>query len=64
MADSRLPKLMLSGQAAGEKTFRGKARIVWTDVLLSDVRKRKLNHHNRDAQNRPVWRELTCVACT
>ena len=55
MADSRLPNLVLSGQAAG-KNFRGKPRIVWNDVVLSDVQKRKMNHHNRDARNRPVWR--------
>ena len=63
MSDSRLPKLTLFGQVAG-KNCRGKPRTVWNDVLLSDVQKLKLNHHSRDAQNRPVWRELTCVART
>ena len=24
----------------------------------------KLNHHSHYAQNRRVWRELTCIACT
>ena len=32
--------------------------------LPSDVQKLKLNHHRRDAQNKPVWRELTGVAHT
>ena len=30
--------------------------------LLSDVDKRQLHHHSHDAQKRPVWGELTCVA--
>ena len=34
------------------------------DVVLSDVQKLKVNHHRRDAQNKPVWRELTCVTHT
>ena len=43
---------------------RGKPRTVWNDVVLSDVHKLKPNHYIRDAQNKPVWRELTCVART
>ena len=63
MFDTRLPKLMMYGQVAGPNC-RGKPRTVWNDVVLSDVQKLKLNHHRRDAQNKPVWRELTCVAHT
>ena len=33
-------------------------------VVLSDVHKLKLNQHIHDAQNKPVWRELTYVACS
>ena len=32
--------------------------------VLSDVLKFKLNHYIRDAQNKLVWRELTCIART
>ena len=63
MPDSRLPKLLLNVQVA-RQNCHGKARTVWNDVVLSDVHKLKLNHYIRDAQNKPVWRELTCVACT
>ena len=35
-----------------------------TDDVLSDGHKLKLSHHIHDAQNRPVWRELSCVTCT
>ena len=41
---------------------RGKPRTVWNNVLLSDSH--KLSRYTRDALNKPVWRELTCVACT
>ena len=32
--------------------------------LKSHVHKMKLNHYIRDAQNKPVWRQLSCVART
>ena len=63
MLDTRLPKLMPHGQVTGPNC-RGKPRTVWNDVVLSDVQLLKLNHYRRDAQNKPVWRELTCVAHT
>ena len=31
-------------------------------VVLSDVHQLKLNQYVHDAQNKPVWRELTYVA--
>ena len=63
MPDSRLPKMLLHGQVA-RQNCRGKPRTVWNDVVLSDIHKLKLNHYIRDAQNKPVWRDLTYVACT
>ena len=33
-------------------------------VVLSNSHRLKLNYYIRDAQTQPVWRELTCVACT
>ena len=63
MSDFRLPKMLLHGQVA-RQNCRGKPRTVWNDVVLSDVHKLKLNRYVRDAQNKPVWRELTCVART
>lgn len=32
--------------------------------VLSDVYKLKLNDHRCDVHNKPVWRELACVAHT
>ena len=63
MPDGRLLELLLHGQVA-KQNCRGKPRTVWNNVVLSDVHKLKLNHYTRDAQNKPVWRELTCVART
>ncbi len=63
MADSRLPKLLMHGQLVGQ-SCRGRPRTVWNDVVLFDIHKLKLNRHTRDALNKPVWRELTCVART
>ena len=63
MPDSRLPKLLLHGHVANQNC-RSKPGAVWNDVVLSDVHNLKLNHYIRDAQNKPVWRELTCVART
>ena len=57
MPDSRLPKLLLHGQVA-RQSCRGKPRTVWNDVVSSEMHKLKLNHYTRDAQNKPVWREL------
>jgi hypothetical protein len=42
----------------------GRPRTVWNDVVLSDIHKLKLNRCTRDALNKPVQRELTCVART
>ena len=62
-ADSRLPKVLMYGQLVGQN-FRGRPRTVWNDVVLFDIHKLKLNRYTRDALNKPVWRELTCVART
>ena len=62
-ADSRLPKLLMHGQLVGQNC-RGRPRTVWNDVVLFDIHKLKLNRYTRDALNKPVWRELTCVART
>ena len=35
-----------------------------TIVVLFDIHKLKLNCYTRDAVNKPVWRDLTCVART
>ena len=50
----------MHGQLVGQNC-RGRPRIVWNNVVLFDIHKLKLN---RDAVNKPVWRELTCVART
>ncbi len=54
MSDSSLPKV---GQ-----NCRGRPRIVWSNVILSDIHKLKLHRYTCDALNKPVWRELTCIA--
>ena len=63
MSDSRLPKVLMHGQLVGQNC-RGRPRTVWNDVVLFDIHKLKLNRYTHDALNRPVWRELTCVART
>ncbi len=35
-----------------------------TMFVLFDIHKVKLNRYTRDVLNKPIWRELTCVACT
>ena len=60
MSDSRLPKVLVQGQLVGQDCG-GRPRIVWNDVVLSDTHKLKLNRCTRDALNKPVWRELTCM---
>ena len=42
----------------------GEPRTVWNDVVLSDIHNGGLNRYTRDPLNKPVWRELTCVAHT
>ena len=63
MSDSRLPKVLMHGQLVGQNC-RGGPRTVWNAVVLFDIHKLKLNRYTHDALNRPVWRELTCVART
>jgi len=63
MADSRLPKVLMHGQLV-DQNCRGRARTVWNDVVLFDIHKLKLNRYTRDALNKPVSRELTCIART
>ena len=67
MADNRLPKLLMHGQLVGQNC-RGRPRTVWNDVVLFDIHNLtltlNLNRYTRDALNKPVWRELTCVART
>ena len=60
MSDSRLPKVLVHGQLVGQD-FVSRPRIVWNAVLISDIHKLKLNRCTRDALNKPVWRELTCM---
>ena len=50
-------------QSVGQNCH-GRPRSVWNDVVLSDIHKSKLYRYTRDALNKPVWRELTYVACT
>ena len=60
MSDSRLPKVLMHGQLVGQDCG-GRPRVVWSDVVLSDIHKLKLNRCTHDALNKPVWRELTCM---
>ncbi len=63
MSDSRLLKVLMHGQLVGQICC-GRPRTVWNDVVLSDIHKLKFNRYTRHALNKPVWRELTCVART
>ena len=63
MADSKLPRLLMYGQLVGQN-FRGRPRTVWNDVVVFDIHNLQLTLYTHDALNKPVWRELTCVART
>jgi len=53
----------MHGQLVGQN-FRGRPRTVWNDVVLFDIHNLQLTLYTHDALNKPVWRELTCVART
>ena len=53
----------MHGQLVGQNCH-GRPRTVCNDVVLFDIHKLKLNRYTPDALNKPVWRELTCVART
>ncbi len=55
--------MLLHGQLVGQNC-RGKLRTVCNNIVLSDIHKLSFNCHTDDALNKPVWMELTCVACT
>ncbi len=63
MSDSRLPKVLMHGQLVGQNC-RGRPETVWNHVILSDIHKLKLNRYTLDALNKPVLKELTCLALT
>ena len=55
--------ILMHGHLVGQNC-RGRPNTAWNDVVLFDTHKLKLNRYTRDALNKPVWRELTCVART
>ena len=63
VSDSRLPKVLMHGRLVGQNCH-GRPRSVWNAVVLSDIHESKLNRYTCNALNKPVWRELTCVART
>ncbi len=63
MPNDRLPKKLLFGQVKGLRP-PGRPRSSFNDVALQDCQTRGINRLYRDAQDRLLWKDKTCPACT
>ena len=63
MLDDRLPMKLLSGQVKG-CCPPGCPRSSFNDVAVHDCHLRRINKPYRDAQNRLLWRDKSCLART
>ncbi len=63
MPNDRLPKKLLFGQVKGRRP-PGRPRSSFNDVALQDCQARGINRPYRDAQDRLLWKDKTCPACT
>ena len=63
MPNDRLPKKLLYGQFKGTRPS-GRPRLSYNDVASSDCHECRITRPYKDAQNRLLWRDNTCPACT
>ena len=63
MPDDRLPKKLLFGQVKGRRPLGG-PRPSFNEVAVHDCQLHCITKPHKDAQNRLLWRDKTCHACT
>ena len=61
--DDRLPQKLLFGQVKGRRPPRC-PRSSFNDVAVHDCQLRRITKPYKDAQNRLLWRDKTCLART
>ena len=61
--DDRLLKKLLFGQVKGHRP-PGCSRSSFNDVAVRDCQLRRITKPYKDAQNRMIWRDKTCLAHT
>ena len=54
---------MLFGQAKGS-TPPGRPGKIWNDIVLSDLQQLNIKRPERDAENKPAWRDRTWATHT
>ncbi len=63
MSNDRLPKKLLFGEVKGVR-LPGRPRSSFNDVALRDCQKTGIGRPYRGVQDRLLWKDKTCPACT
>ena len=63
MPDDRLPKKLFLGEIKGAHP-PDHPRSSFNDAVLRDCQNCHINRAHRDAQNKLLWRDKTCLART